>query len=449
MKIKKVKWQSHPILGNLELDFCDPNTGEPFNNIIIAGENGTGKTTILETISTFLNKGSFEYFEYIEYKSQEQDLKAVPPTSSDLVGAYDIIDASGERTRMHTNKNNMNATVDNNPLNIRFDGCIISKARADFKTNKITSTMTSLLDTDKYDTDQKDDFTSLKQLLVDIQNQDNSDYAQLNRSLGSTPKSWELFYPDSKIFRFKNSFDNFFNNLKYDEVADEGQSKEIYFLKNGNKVSIDNLSTGEKQIVFRGCYLLKNNKNLEKAAIMIDEPELSMHPKWEVKVLKYYKDLFSHNDLQSAQLFFASHSDHVLKKALQNNNTDLVVVLTENNGVITSKKITCPHVLPSITAAETNYLAFDLPSSDYHIELYGWLQNKESKNTVKSCDDFIKTHQLYNSALHQKQSSNPHGTTYDTLTTYIRNAIDHPDPSRTYSEEELKTSIELLIELCR
>lgn len=57
MKIKKVKWSNHPILGNLELDFTNQVTGEPFSNILFAGENGSGKTTILETISTFLNLG--------------------------------------------------------------------------------------------------------------------------------------------------------------------------------------------------------------------------------------------------------------------------------------------------------------------------------------------------------------------------------------------------------
>ena len=67
MKIKKIKWPNHPILGNLELDFTNNANGQPFNTILFAGENGTGKTSILETISTFLNMGSFQFFDYIEY----------------------------------------------------------------------------------------------------------------------------------------------------------------------------------------------------------------------------------------------------------------------------------------------------------------------------------------------------------------------------------------------
>ena len=119
-----------------------------------------------------------------------------------------------------------------------------------------------------------------------------------------------------------------------------------------------------------------------------------------------------------------------------------------DNGSIKTKKIDSPSVLPSITTAETTYLAFDLVSSDYHIELYGWLQDKESKNSIKSCDDFIKAKPNYNPAIHSKPSSF-NTTSYDTLPTYIRNAIHHPDSGNTFTENELRISIELLIELCR
>ena len=64
--IKKIKWHNHAILGNLELDFTKPD-GTIYDTIVLAGENGTGKTTVLETLSTFLNLGSIEPFEYINY----------------------------------------------------------------------------------------------------------------------------------------------------------------------------------------------------------------------------------------------------------------------------------------------------------------------------------------------------------------------------------------------
>ncbi len=449
MKIKKVKWNNHPILGNLLLDFCNDSTGEPYESIILAGENGTGKSTILEELSMFLNLGSFEYFEYISYIADGDEFKAIPTSDGTKHKSFfDLIDINGQLIKIREDRNNNREKLDANTTDLRYYGCVYSKARADYKTQKIESTTTSTLDAEKYDIDSNDDFTSLKQLMVDVENQDNSKYAEANKVLGSNPKSWDQFYPDSNLFRFKNSFDSFFDKLEYEKVADLQSEKTILFTKNGISIPVDELSTGEKQIVFRGVYLLRNSNLLKGAAIMIDEPELSMHPKWQQKILAYYKGLFTDNVQLNAQLFFATHSDHVLKDALSNKIQNIVIVLEEINGHIQSKKINSPSVLPSITSAETNYLAFDIISNDYHIELYGWLQDKESKNSIKSCDDFIKNHSDYNSALHNKSSSFGR-TNYETLPTYIRNTIHHPDSGNTFTDTDLRCSIEFLIKLCR
>jgi predicted ATP-dependent endonuclease of OLD family len=449
MKIRKTKWKNHPVLGHLELDFTNHANGQPFDTIIFAGENGTGKTSILETLATFLNIGTFEPFEFIDYDVNGQTYKAIPQT--DVAKHYtffDLVNPDGSIRKIRADKSNNRQTISADNLDIRNYGCVFSKARADYKTQQIQSTTTKKLDTDKYDDDNEDDFTSLKQLIVDVENQDNSDYVEINKGLGVVLKTWGDFYVTSKSYRFKSAFDNFFEHLKYDKVMDIGAEKNILFKKNGKSVSIDKLSTGEKQIVFRGIHLLKNSNNLEGAAILIDEPELSMHPKWQRNALKYYKDLYVSGGVQKTQLFFASHSEHVIKEALIDKANNLVIVLWDDGGIIKAKRIDAPSVLPSITAAETNYLAFDIISNDYHIELYGWLQVRQGNLNVKCCDNYIKARLEYIAPLHEKASS--HGAiTYDTLSTYIRNAIHHPDPARTFNEKELRTSIELLIELCR
>jgi predicted ATP-binding protein involved in virulence len=220
------------------------------------------------------------------------------------------------------------------------------------------------------------------------------------------------------------------------------------FLKNDKLIPIDKLSTGEKQIVFRGVFLLRNTTVLDGAIIMIDEPELSMHPKWERKILAYYKNLFSPDGKQLAQIIFATHSDHVLKEALDDNMDSIVITLVKNAGTISCRNINAPSILPSITLAETTYLAFDVISNDYHIELYGFLQDKFNVRTVKECDDYIKNHQSYDSIKHARPSG--HGRTkYETLSTYIRNAIHHPDSGNTFTELDLKTSLKLLAEICK
>lgn len=355
---------------------------------------------------------------------------------------------------MHTGKNRSGGStidpeIDNNTLNIRFYGCVYSKARADYKTNRITSTTTKQLDESNQDIDNEEDYTALKQLLVDICEQDYREYAEGNKQLGANPEPWLDFYSTSKMYRFSNAFDNFFENMKYSRVADISNEKVILFKKLDKEIPIDSLSTGEKQIVFRGAFLLRNIKNINGGTVFIDEPELSMHPKWEQKILQYYRDLFTDPTTQSlqTQIFIATHSEHVMKEALKHPNDNLVIVLKGNGD---SKPINAPIILPTITNAETNYIAFDIISNDYHIELYGYLQQKYSLNTVKDCDDYIIRQPQYDSTRHAKPSSHPNGrTTYTALSTYIRNAIDHPDSGNTFTDEELRTSIELLQKLVR
>ncbi len=65
--IRRIKWKDHPVLGNLELDFTKKNREGIYNTIVLIGENGSGKTSILESLNNFLNNASIEDFDYIEY----------------------------------------------------------------------------------------------------------------------------------------------------------------------------------------------------------------------------------------------------------------------------------------------------------------------------------------------------------------------------------------------
>ena len=456
MKIRKVKWANHPILGNLELNFINPTTNKPYSTIVLAGENGTGKTTILETLNTFLSIGSFEPFDTIEYEIGDKRYILTPSNISNSLKTfftrYDVENEISEN--IHSDRNNNSNSIQSDNKDPRSYGSVFSRPRADYKTNKIESVKTNELDKNKYDSDNDDNFTSLKQLIVDVQNQDNERYSDINdeRQTQNLPAMTKgEFEQISKIYRFKNAFNNFFDKIKYKKVSNKANEKVVLFEKNGAEISLEHLSTGEKQIVFRGAYLLKNLSLLNNSTIMIDEPELSMHPKWQEKILQYYKTLFTDNaGNQIVQLFVATHSDHVLKEAFRDQINTLVIVLNESNGIIQSKHIIAPNILPSITIAETNFLAFDIVSNDFHIELYGWLQQKESLTSIADTDNFIVSHPLYNPLLHEKIYTHPNGkTTYHSLSTYIRNAIDHPSTTTVFSPDELRTSIELLINILR
>ena len=469
MKLRSVKWKNHPVLGNLELSFMRQD-GTVYDNIVLIGENGSGKTSVMESISTFLNIGSFDEFEYLEFENNGTIYRALHrdearQTVKNFFRLQNV--ATGDITDINTDRQHgsVQSFILEDPRNY---GCAISKARANYKTEKIKHTATSALDDNKYSDDNNDNFTSLNQMFVDIVAQDEYDYTVINEGKDHantiTVEDFRLHY--SKQYRFVRAFDAFFadRGLKYGSVENVNGNKEILFEKGANKIPVDELSTGEKQIVYRGMFLLRNLNVLSGAVVFVDEPELSMHPRWQKKILPYYEDLYKDGaGNRTAQMFFATHSNFVVDSAFSNPGKHMVIMLSsDTNGVVTSHNINdADRVLPRVSSAEINYLVFYLPTVEYHVELYGYLQIKEGfpalgrAFNVNETDDFIKNHALYNPAQHYKQYvfNRPNGAqaTYDTLCSYIRNCIDHPNPAvhPSPTEEEMKRSIELLRELCR
>lgn len=453
--LKKLRWNNHYSLGNLELNFTRTD-GTAYNTIVLAGENGTGKTTILETLSTFLNGLSIKPFEYIEYEAAGTDYHIIPDNRNWHAGFHKrAIVGTEEYEDVNTGRHNNENIMRNDAKDIRHYGFAYSKARSGFNTGQVKSITTLQVDAEKFEPDEEDNFTRIKQLIVDIEQQDDASWrAETLQKNVSDQKYEDFVIRRSKGYRFQKAFNEFFGDVKYKGIDNSSaQEKKVLFEKHGIPISVDQLSTGEKQIVFRGAHLLRNVNNITGGIVLIDEPELSMHPMWQKKILQYYRGLFTANDdLQTVQMIIATHSSYVIQEALKDQDNVLVIVLQDNNGVIEADRITAPGVLPQITPAETNYMAFHVPTIDYHIELYGWLQRKNGDLNVKQCDDYIKSQTQYDPSKHSKNSAytnNGHTITYDTLPTYIRNAIDHPDPARSFTDEELKMSIELLMELCR
>ena len=295
--------------------------------------------------------------------------------------------------------------------------------------------------------------TEIQQLFIDIHTNDANDlqnWVDEHEGLVPPPEIKNV-----RINRFKRAFSTVFDNLNFHRIITENNAKKAMFKKNEQEIDIASLSSGEKQIVFRGAFLLRNQQSIKGNTILIDEPEISLHPKWQAKIFDYYKKLFmDESNNQTSQLFIATHSQYVLDSALSNMDNTSIILMKRTNSRIEMNNISAPLVLPSITAAELNYVAFDIVSNDYHIELYGYLQQKvalslgKTSCSVKECDTYITQQSEYIVALHEKPSSH-NTTTYSSLTTYIRNAIDHPDPNRAFTEGELRCSIELLIKLCR
>ena len=154
-------------------------------------------------------------------------------------------------------------------------------------------------------------------------------------------------------------------------------------------------------------------------------------------MLQYYKNLFTDaNSNQTAQLLFASHSEAVISEALKDlDKTKVIVLKRDGNGQVSANCIGTPAALPYTMAAEVNYQAFKLVSTDYHNALYGYIEAEGWKNNFDAQYQKINYVKL-----------NTNGTTSNlqkTLTEKIRHIIHHPENRyNSYTQEELKESIE-------
>lgn len=218
---------------------------------------------------------------------------------------------------------------------------------------------------------------------------------------------------------------------------------EIRFEINNNKISLlieDNgvkhkakttsqRSDGFKQFI---SFLLtlsteRVNKDLRKTIMLLDEPETHLHPQAQLNLMKELIKLTT--DLKHIVLY-ATHSNYMIDKVnLQRN----IKVIKKKNETTKLDKIS----KSKSTYSEVNYTVFDIPTTDYHNELYGYLEDiyPLKLNSLEKDKKWIN----------EKSKK----TESVSLPKYIRNSIHHPEnnSNRSYTQSQLKKSIEMLRKL--
>ena len=167
--------------------------------------------------------------------------------------------------------------------------------------------------------------TEITQLLIDIQALDDAEFTEWARNnCGNTIDPNRL---DVRISRFRDAFDYMFPHMNYKAVRNINNQKKVVFSSDGKEIPIDALSSGEKQIVFRGSFLLKDQKSTKGALILIDEPEISLHPRWQLKIVPFFAKLFTDKDgIQTSQMIIATHSPFIIHNLARHN--DKVIILS-------------------------------------------------------------------------------------------------------------------------
>jgi AAA15 family ATPase/GTPase len=215
-------------------------------------------------------------------------------------------------------------------------------------------------------------------------------------------------------------------------------SKAFFGVEKENKqhILLDNLGSGY-EMIFSLLYSFNLSQQSNKQLIIfIDEPELHLHPKLQEDFVKILLE-FS----KTAQIILTTHSPLLVKQVLYNEKTQVNVLQKESSEVKIAKIE--DRVLPYLSANEINFIAFGLPTEEYHNELFEELKIRDdnTRTTPLNLKDF-DTHFFQND---KKESPNyPYnGTANQTsIHTHLRTQIHHRGTAGKANIEQIKQSIE-------
>lgn len=124
-------------------------------------------------------------------------------------------------------------------------------------------------------------------------------------------------------------------------------------------ISFDNVSSGEANLL--SSLLSLNSAILPNSLILIDEPEISLHPEWQMKYMSKIQSILSQTT--GCHVVIASHS-HFMVSDLNPNNSALVILEKKYEDNVCLLTSCIPHYSPYAWSAENILLeVFKVPST--------------------------------------------------------------------------------------
>ena len=297
MKIKNLHIKEFKGLRDISINF--EKNDEPLDLVVLAGSNGSGKTRILESILDYFQK-IVNHIEHIENENVagvffETDEQSCLKEGYDSNMLYLILNYYNDENNVERGRK----VVEEN-LKV-FPKIIYVPTETNFQKVEIASPMLfreykflNIVDSGLI----KDVPSYIATRITELANEQES------IPMGEIRKA--VFREINEIFEILDL------DIKISGISKNAKSIPIFTNSAGDKFDINELSSGEKQLFLRTLAIKMLNP--ENSIILIDEPELSLHPKWQQRIVDVYRKIGKNN-----QIIIATHSPHILGSVKKEN----------------------------------------------------------------------------------------------------------------------------------
>lgn len=300
MKIKNLYIKEFKGLRDISINF--EKNDEPLPLIVLAGSNGSGKTRVLESIKdyfeSYIDIQAIKIINNLQIFFEKEEKECI-----DKIGSEKHFYSALEYFSLNDKKENLNVS---SYLVIKKNLLILPKiiyVPTEINFQKMDVASTTLVQEYKFinivNTNLIKDIPSYiatKMISAMLKNK--------NEKVGDVQK--KVFDEINEIFEILDI------DVKAEDISQDGKNMPIFENSSGDEFDINELSSGEKQLFLRTLAIKMLNP--ENSIILIDEPELSLHPKWQQRIVDVYRKIGKNN-----QIIIATHSPHILGSVKKEN----------------------------------------------------------------------------------------------------------------------------------
>ena len=354
MKIRNLYITEYKGLRDITLNF--ENNNNVLDLVVLAGVNGSGKTRVLESIYYYFEmlRSKVVSLELFYEKNENEVLDNLMSTEGlteiEKEMQKDIEYADCLRNIKYYNqdyKEGGNQNINSKIISRSFEKLKIFPkiiyVPTEINFQKMNAASTTLIQEYKFinivDTNLIKDIPSYIATKIISEMLKNK-----NEKVGDIQK---------KVFDEINEiFETLGIEVKIEDISQDGRNIPIFTNSSGDKFDINELSSGEKQLFLRTLAIKMLNP--ENSIILIDEPELSLHPKWQQRIVDVYRKIGKNN-----QIIIATHSPHVLGSVKKENimlldkTNDGKIIVKTGNELYNSYGQPTDRVLKDIMGLET------------------------------------------------------------------------------------------------